>query len=530
MRNTTIGALAVLVAVSAALASSDPLLDRIDQLERELRELKSQVQQRNATPPGKASEPAPPVAPRAETPPPAAEPAPRTAAHAGEEPGYRAVIDRIKLGAYGSIRYEGSTLADQNQTFTFRRFVLTADANIAPRLHGLMELEFERFRELELEKHLGPAEGGLAAQQTVEGTDQSEISFEQAWLQYDIVDWLKFRGGAVLVPLGRFNLNHDDNLWNLPRRSLVDRGASVLPVPAAWDELGVGFLGDIPVGGQALLNYQAYVVNGASLDFDFEQVARSTRGTEPGEVEFEGELRPATGTFGSDVKDAKALTGRLAFSPSLGQEVGASGYFGQYTPDFLGRENLWSLALDGLTTHGPFALEGEYVYTRFEGIGNVARQLARVATDKGIENESPDLNAVVEFDLSGLARTKHGYWLEGRYTFWPEFLDRTFLKWKFDNPQLVAVLRGEQVWFGDFINEVDFSGGRLTALDSDDRRLGRISLGLAYRPIPLVAFQLAYEYTQTNDGKSLAGVTNFLPARSDESDAHAVLVGAAFGF
>ncbi len=45
------------------------------------------------------------------------------------------------------------------------------------------------------------------------------------------------------MPLGRFNLRHDDNLWNLPRRSLVDRGVPVLPSTAAWDELGVGFVG-----------------------------------------------------------------------------------------------------------------------------------------------------------------------------------------------------------------------------------------------------------------------------------------------
>jgi hypothetical protein len=310
---------------------------------------------------------------------------------------------------------------------------------------------------------------------------------------------------------------------------LVDRGVSVLPVPAAWDELGIGFLGDIPLG-QALLNYQAYVVNGASLDFEFEQIARSTRGIEPGELEIEAKLQPATGTFGSDVKDAKAATGRLALSPRLGHEIAVSGYFGQYTPDFLGKENLWSVAADGITTYGPFALEGQWVFTRFEDISSVARRLARVAIDKEVEAGSPDLNTVVELELSGLAQAKHGYWLEGRYTFWPSFLDDTFLKWKFDNPQLVAVVRPEQVWLHDMVGEVDFSGREVTAFESDDRRVDRVAAGLAYRPVPLVVFQLAYEFSNTNSGKSLAGVTNHLAAREDEDHAHAVLVGAAFGF
>ena len=56
---------------------------------------------------------------------------------------------------------------------------------------------------------------------------------------------MKLRAGAMLVPLGRFNLNHDDNRWDIARRPLIDRGAPALPVPAAWDEVGAGFLGEI---------------------------------------------------------------------------------------------------------------------------------------------------------------------------------------------------------------------------------------------------------------------------------------------
>jgi hypothetical protein len=58
----------------------------------------------------------------------------------------------------------------------------------------------------------------------------------------------------------------------------------------------------------------------------------------------------------------------------------------------------------------------------------------------------------------------------------------------------------------------------------------RLTVGLAYRPTPLVGFTLAYEYTWTNGGKSLADVTNFLPAKEGEDHAHALLVGMTFGF
>jgi hypothetical protein len=516
--------LATLLFTPAAYA--DDLRERVERMEQELRALKEELRKRDGgQAPAPAAEAAPPSR-AAESPPP--EPHPTMTAKAEEKPSYRQVLDRVKLGGYGSIRYEASNLDEARSTFTFRRFVLSADANIAPRLRAYMELEFERFRELELEKSLGAEEGGIAAKQSVEGTNESEIAFEQAWLQYDIEDWLKFRGGAVLVPLGRFNLNHDDNQWDLPRRSLVDRGVSVLPVPAAWDELGVGFLGEVPTGKQGLLNYQAYVVNGVTLGSEFEQEAR-THGADAGEQEIEIEIAPETGTFGSDVKNAKALTGRLAWSPSLGHEIGASGYWGQYTPDFLGKEDLWSLGLDGKSGFGPFEVEGQYIFTRFEGITSVARRLAAVAVEKEQAIDGPDLESVVKFELSNIARNRQGYWLDLRYRFWPAALGDTFLG-RFDNPQMVAVLRGEQVWLDNRLTEMDFSQGVLTDFDTEDRRVDRLTAGLAYRPVPLVVFHLAYEYTQTNSGKSLAGVTNFLPAQAHEDQAHTVMVGAAFGF
>jgi hypothetical protein len=500
---------------------ADELVDRIDRMERELQELRAELRKRRTTEEAPAATTAPAPAPA---------PAETTAGRRIEVPAaLGAVIDRVKLGGYGSFRYEGSSLEDQKNTFTYRRFVLTTDANIAPRLRAYLELEFERFRKLELEKASGPEEGGLEVEQTVEGTSDSEIALEQAWLQYDLYDWLSFRGGGVLVPLGRFNLNHDDNRWNLPRRSLVDRGVPVLPTTSAWDELGVGFVGGVPVGREGRLDYQAYVMNGVALDFEFEQIAQ-TRSPEPGKLVIEAKLEPSTGTFGRDVKDAKAGAGRLAYSPLLGHEIAGSFYAGQYTPDFLGSKNLWALGLDGLTTWGPFDLEGQYVFTRFENIDGVARALARVARDQAVEFENSELETEVEYELSGLARTRQGYWLEGRYRFWPSVLSDTALGRYFENPLLVAVVRGEQAWLSGYVTEVEFGGGRLTTLDTEGRLVNRITAGLAYRPVPLVVFQLAYEFTRTNEGKSLSGVTNHLTAGAGENTAHTVLVGAAFGF
>ena len=545
MRRIGTKILAVLLGLAtlAGPAAAETLEQRLERMEREIRELKAELRRRDTVAAPRTEKPAKTraKAPVTEPPPAVADTAPTVAppptavADAGttskpDSGPLRGLMDRVVLGGYGSVRYEGSSLEEQRHTFTFRRFVLTTDANIHPRLRAYMELEFERFRELELEKATHPNdEGGLEVEQTVEGSNESEIAFEQAYLDFKLHEWAHLRAGEVLVPLGRFNLNHDDNRWDIPRRSLVDRGVPVLPATAAWGELGTGLIGDIPVGEQGQFSYQGYVVNGISLDTEFEQVIETRRGDTTKQV-VEAEVEPSAGTFGSDVKDAKAITGRLAWSPVLGHEVAASGYFGQYTPDWLGKEDLWSVAADGRTGWGPFELEGQYVYTRFEGVRNVAESFARRALNHASEGEVENVETEIEFSLAGLARAKQGYWLEGRYRFWPTFLNDTILGESFDNPQLVAVLRGEQVWLDGLVQEVDFSGGRLTAFEDDHRYVARFTSGLAYRPVPLVAFQLAYEFTMTDSGQSLSDVTNFLAAQEDEDHAHTILVGAVFGF
>ncbi|MSR36910.1 MAG: hypothetical protein EXR95_09790 [Gemmatimonadetes bacterium] len=107
----------------------------------------------------------------------------------------------------------------------------------------------------------------------------------------------------------------------------------MLPVPAAWTEMGFSLVGEHHVGEKALLSWQAYLVNGVTLDFALEEKI-STRAPKRDRLLVESEVGPTQGAFdGSNTADA--LTGRLSFSPALGSELAVSGYTGPYTPDFL---------------------------------------------------------------------------------------------------------------------------------------------------------------------------------------------------
>ncbi len=441
----------------------------------------------------------------------------------GGEPG------RTQIGGYGSVRYEATTADDHNNTFAFRRFVLTADSSLTDRLRMGFELEFERFRKLELERSAEAEAGGLKVEQELEGTDESELTLEQAWFEYAFADAFRLRMGGLLVPVGRFNVPHDDDRWTLPRRPLVDRGASALPAKAAWAELGAGFLGELPVGEDGLIDYQIYVVNGVSLSPEVEEIIQ-TRDGRRDKLELEAKFGIDTGTFGNDVDDGKALTGRLAYSPAIGHELAGSFYYGRYTPDWLPDESVATLSIDGITTWGPFALEGEYVYSDFGDTEGVATSFASVALEQANatpSSASPDFESEIEFELDSLAEKRHGYWLEARYDSRPAWLRDSFLGRPFSDPRLVYAVRAEQVWVENLIRELDFTGGEVTSLTTTDHRIDRLSVGAAYRPVANVALQLAYEYSHADKG-SLALVTSDIQSSDDQ--AHTVMLGSAFGF
>ena len=517
-------------AAPADAASPEELDAKLKALQEQVDALKRELEKSRQAP-AVAAPPAPAPAPPAETPAagqPAPVPAP-TPATAEQPPAPVAAttpwITDFKIGGYGSVRFESSDIDKVGDTFTFRRFVLSGDATIANRIRSVVELEFEHLTELEVEKS-APSEGGLRGfSNSIESSNGSEISLEQAWVEFMLAEWLRFRAGMLLVPLGRFNLSHDDNRWDLPRRSLVDRGVSVLPSTAAWSEVGMGFAGDIDGGAWGKFGYQVYVMNGVTLDASLETVARGS-----GELETEVEVKPQRGTANIDVKKDKAGALRVFWSPSIGNEIGTSVYYGRYTPDFLPSEAVWSVSGDGKLTFGPFEVEGEYVYTRWNGIKRVAQGFANAVAEQELASGTAPLDVVVEFELAGLADSKQGYWLDLRYRFFPEFLRGTVFGRPFENPQFVLTTRWEQVWLHNLVKEIAFTGSTLEDIMREDRYINRATLGFTYRLIPLVAFQLAFERTWTDHGNSLASVTNFIPAKRTEDTQNSFLFGVAFGF
>lgn len=457
--------------------------------------------------------------------------------------------EKVQVGGYGSFRYEANSIAPAAQiaghpqvqrgynSFDFRRFVLTIDANPTDRLRFYTEIEFERLSKIEIERTALPENRGTGDRagirfiQEVEGQDGSEIAMEQAWAQFDFNSVLSARMGVILPPVGRFNIRHDDNAWDIPRRSLVDRGGPVLPVKAAWSELGAGLVGSAPVG-DGFLDYQFYIVNGVQLDFTLEEVVSLREGRNL--LELEPEIAFSSGPF-NGTNTADALTWRFGYTPRLGHEIAFSGYHGEYTPDYL-LVNSWinTLAVDGKTTVGKFEVEGEFVYTDFGRLEAVLSDLATQAVDAAAATTSAEtatLETEVEAEFAGpLTNQRYGFWVDFKYRFWPEGLNETFLGRGFENPQLVPIVRFERIWFNDFVRSFDFAGGVITDLTMETLSQQRTTVGLTYRPTDSVGFSFAWENNRRMQGSTLIFPSTLGLGRVPDKSYNALIIGTVFGF
>src|SRR3989441_6593367 len=216
-----------------------------------------------------------------------------------------------------------------------------------------------------------------------------EVSLEFATLDYLINEKLNFRGGIILLPVGKFNLLHDSPLNDLSDRPLV----ATAIIPSTLSETGAGFYGTFYPTRLSKLDYELYATQGFN--------GYRTNGT-PVITDDAGlrnaRQRVSTVDDGLDNNNGKAVVGRVAFSPILGIEVGGSGYFGSYDPASKRPLAIW--AADWTFQRGPFELIGEaaWVYARDNNL---------------------DLNGTIAVDANGrpLPRRMDGYYVQGNFHF-----------------------------------------------------------------------------------------------------------------
>jgi len=135
--------------------------------------------------------------------------------------------NRTSIGGYGELHF--NNLEDTNgdsdkDQIDFHRFVLFVGHEFTD------DLRF--FSELELEHSLsGDGKPG-------------EVELEQAYIEYDISDQTRVKGGVFLLPVGILNETHEPDTFYGTERNSVEKNI----IPTTWWEGGVMFSGDIANG------------------------------------------------------------------------------------------------------------------------------------------------------------------------------------------------------------------------------------------------------------------------------------------
>lgn len=314
-------------------------------------------------------------------------------------------------------------LAGPRSTFKAHRLILQASSYLHENLLFNTEIEFEY--------------GG----QINANTDDGELKIEQAWADYRIDDAFVLRGGVVLVPFGIVNVLHDSDVRETTTRPLMAGNI----VPTTWMDTGAGFHGLLYPTEDMQVSYEAYVTNGLT-----------------NRISAADGLKRARPSFKDDNNGNKAVSGRIAVSPWLGLELGLSGYRGQYDES----RSLTMVGTDATLQAGPFELVGEYANSLTEG---------------GSFTTGTGASAVT----TAIPGSMEGYYVEGRYRFFPEFLHGTFL--------------GSA---GGFPNATMALIGRYGGADTDKAAPGttdktEYTVGFNYRPIQ--TFVTKFEYQRITD-------------------------------
>ena len=191
----------------------------------------------------------------------------------------------LLIGGYGEVHYNQplSTTQNKNGKLDVHRVVMLFGYNFDDRTSFVTELEYEHVK---------------------------EVYVEQAFLQYELNDFMNLRAGLLLVPMGIINEYHEPTTFHGVERPWVDKYI----VPTTWREIGMGLSGNII---QSSLRYQIYVMNGFN-GFD-------------GSPEFSG----SSGLRGGRQKGAESFMTSPAFSARAeyyglpGFNIGLSGYYGK---------------------------------------------------------------------------------------------------------------------------------------------------------------------------------------------------------
>ncbi|HAL55358.1 MAG TPA: hypothetical protein DCP63_02480 [Bacteroidetes bacterium] len=327
-----------------------------------------------------------------------------------DKPFMTRLFGRIAIGGYMEAvwKYERSAGITEAVSFEARRFNIFTHSVVSDRIRVASELEFEH------------------------GTE--EVKLEFAFLDFEIHPAMNFRGGILLSPIGRFNLAHDSPLNDLTERPLV----STRIIPTALSEAGMGFYGAFFPSAASRVVYEIYAVNG--LHDGVITLGEGTR------------IPGGRGEFEEDNNQLPSVVGRVAYSPMVELEIGASLHAGPYN-----RYKVDQFTVDEKRNVTITAIDWEFRGNEFDFLGEAAHATIEIP---------PSLRGLFAERQQGIYGQVNYHFGRGLVSLLPHSIFTVVGRFEF----------------------VDFD----TKISGDAEQ--RASVGLNFRPIEDTVFKLDYHH------------------------------------
>lgn len=192
---------------------------------------------------------------------------------------------KLSLGGYGEVHYNQPLQQGIKQAgvLDVHRIVMFLGYNFSRETQFVSEIEYEY---------------------------TNELWVEQAYLQQKINNFISFRAGLLLIPMGIINEYHEPTTFNGVERPLIDNRIA----PSTWREVGAGFTGTILPWS---LKYQAYVINGIN-GYDSKGILNADKG-----------LRDGRQKGSKSYMTSPNLAGRIEYFGIRNLNIGISGFGGK---------------------------------------------------------------------------------------------------------------------------------------------------------------------------------------------------------
>ena len=356
------------------------------------------------------------------------------------------------IGGYIDHELEFDAGSQTNKTFDQHRLIPFIYSDVSDRVKFATEIEIEH--------------GGTNTGTGVSGGGGS-LKVEFATLDFLMTDWLNYRAGLILAPLGKFNLIHDSPLQDLTDRPMV----STFILPTTLTESGMGFFGTFYPSELSKLDYEIYLVNGFSSVIGNTSILTAADAASTDEIQ--DFIKDSRGSKQQDNNTNFAVLGRVAYSPFLGLEIGTSVHSGYI--DDSDQNRMTIKAVDWTYQRGGFELVGEYGHASIEREGTFADSTTQ-KSDR-------------------MAGDMWGVYVEPRYHFMPQFLKDVAPTFFTDNSTFTAVMR----W-----GYVDINQPTNVALEGDIRR-SRFTPGINFRYTEDTVFKAEYQFNGEHGRRLNAG-------------------------